>query len=106
MRGLKDKVALVTGGLGDLGYASIVRLVEEGCQVASFDLKTDDEKKLSALGVFHQSVDISKELRGAFRFPRCRGDSCGMERHPLGEHHRHDSRHPEHRAADENRGRR
>jgi NAD(P)-dependent dehydrogenase (short-subunit alcohol dehydrogenase family) len=61
MRGLKDKVALVTGGLGDLGYASIVRLVEEGCQVASFDLKTDDEKKLSALGVFHQSVDISKE---------------------------------------------
>jgi NAD(P)-dependent dehydrogenase (short-subunit alcohol dehydrogenase family) len=61
MRGLKDKVALVTGGLGDLGYASIVRLVEEGCRVASFDLKAGDEKKLSALGVFHQSVDISKE---------------------------------------------
>jgi NAD(P)-dependent dehydrogenase (short-subunit alcohol dehydrogenase family) len=61
MRGLKDKVALVTGGLGDLGYASIVRLVEEGCRVASFDLKSDDEKKLSGLGVFHQSIDISKE---------------------------------------------
>jgi NAD(P)-dependent dehydrogenase (short-subunit alcohol dehydrogenase family) len=30
MRGLKGKIALVTGGLGDLGYASIVRLVEEG----------------------------------------------------------------------------
>lgn len=61
MRGLKGKIALVTGGLGDLGYASIVRLVEEGCCVASFDLKTDDAQKLSALGVFHQAVDIADE---------------------------------------------
>jgi len=61
MRGLKGKIALVTGGLGDLGYASIVRLVEEGCRVASFDLKPDTENKLSVLGVFHQTVDISQE---------------------------------------------
>ena len=29
MRGLKDKVAIITGGLGDLGYASAVVLAEE-----------------------------------------------------------------------------
>jgi NAD(P)-dependent dehydrogenase (short-subunit alcohol dehydrogenase family) len=61
MRGLKGKVALVTGGLGDLGYASIARLVEEGCRVASFDLKPDADQKLGALEVFHQSVDITRE---------------------------------------------
>lgn len=61
MRGLKGKIALVTGGLGDLGHASIVRLVEEGCRVASFDLKSDSEKTLASLGVFHQAVDISAE---------------------------------------------
>lgn len=61
MRGLTGKIALVTGGLGDLGYASIVRLVEEGCRVASFDLKPDAENRLGVLGVFHQTVDISKE---------------------------------------------
>src|SRR5882757_6422721 len=59
MRGLRDRIVLVTGGLGDLGYASIVRLVEEGCRVASFDLKADTDKKLGTLGVFHQAVDIS-----------------------------------------------
>lgn len=61
MRGLQGKTALVTGGLGDLGYASIVRLVEEGCRVASFDLKADGDSKLGRLGVFHQAVDISNE---------------------------------------------
>jgi dihydroanticapsin dehydrogenase len=61
MKGLTGKIALVTGGLGDLGYASIVRLVEEGCRVASFDLKADATGKLAALGVFHQPVDISDE---------------------------------------------
>ncbi|MFO1451209.1 MAG: SDR family oxidoreductase [Opitutaceae bacterium] len=61
MRGLKNKVALVTGGLGDLGLASIRRLVEEGVRVASFDLKLDADGTLSRLGVFHQSVDISQE---------------------------------------------
>ncbi len=61
MRGLKGKIVLVTGGLGDLGYAAIVRLVEEGCRVASFDVKADDEGALQKLGVFHQAVDISQE---------------------------------------------
>jgi dihydroanticapsin dehydrogenase len=61
MKGLKGKVALVTGGLGDLGHASILRLLEEGCLVASFDLKSDTEGVLEKLGVFHQAVDISQE---------------------------------------------
>ncbi|MBI3878252.1 MAG: SDR family oxidoreductase, partial [Verrucomicrobia bacterium] len=39
MRGLKNKVAIVTGGLGDLGGASVVRLREEGCRVVVFDVK-------------------------------------------------------------------
>jgi len=61
VRGLPGKIALVTGGLGDLGFASIVRLVEEGCVVASFDLKADTAGKLAALGVFHQTVNIADE---------------------------------------------
>lgn len=58
MRGLTGKVALVTGGLGDLGFAAVQRLVEENCRVATFDLKEDASKRLPA-GVFHQSVDVS-----------------------------------------------
>ena len=59
MKGLADKVALVTGGLGDLGYASVLRLVEEGCRVATFDLKNDKDNLLGPQGVFHQSVDVT-----------------------------------------------
>jgi NAD(P)-dependent dehydrogenase (short-subunit alcohol dehydrogenase family) len=61
MKGLKDKIALVTGGLGDLGRASILRLVEEGCRVASFDLKQDEAGELEKIGVYHQAVDVSSE---------------------------------------------
>lgn len=63
MKGLKNKVALVTGGLGDLGLASIERLVEEGCRVASFDLRSDEAGKLAALGVHHEAVDIGDEAQ-------------------------------------------
>ena len=61
MRGLEGKIALVTGGLGDLGHASIIRLLEEGCRVASFDLKADASGILEKDEVFHQTVDISRE---------------------------------------------
>jgi NAD(P)-dependent dehydrogenase (short-subunit alcohol dehydrogenase family) len=61
MKGLKGKIALVTGGLGDLGYAAIVRLLEEGCQVASLDIKTDNKGALEKQRVFHQVVDIAQE---------------------------------------------
>jgi NAD(P)-dependent dehydrogenase (short-subunit alcohol dehydrogenase family) len=61
MKGLKDKVAIVTGGLGDLGYASAQRLVEEGCRVALFDLKPDTEGRARAIGAACHAVDISNE---------------------------------------------
>jgi NAD(P)-dependent dehydrogenase (short-subunit alcohol dehydrogenase family) len=61
MRGLKDKVAIVTGGLGDLGYASAERLIEEGCRVALFDIIPDSNGKAKAIGAHAYQVDISIE---------------------------------------------
>ena len=61
MKGLKDKPAIVTGGLGDLGYASAQRLIEEGCRVALFDLKPDTEGRAQAIGAAFHAVDISNE---------------------------------------------
>jgi len=70
MRGLKGKVAIVTGGLGDLGFAAAVRLVEEGCRVATFDLKDDAQGRIKDLGATHYAVDISDEqsVRNACRW--------------------------------------
>ncbi len=59
MRGLPGKVALVTGALGDLGFAAVQRLVEEGCRVAAFDIKSDTDGRLSAMDVFAQAVDVT-----------------------------------------------
>ena len=73
MRGLKDRIAVVTGGLGDLGRAAIIRLREEGCRVASLDLKEDTEGVLEKLGVFHQAIDISQETAVAEACQRIRG---------------------------------
>lgn len=61
MRGLKDRVAIVTGGLGDLGYASAERLIEEGCTVAVFDVIPDAKGKAQAIGARSYLVDISHE---------------------------------------------
>jgi NAD(P)-dependent dehydrogenase (short-subunit alcohol dehydrogenase family) len=61
MRGLKDQVAIVTGGLGDLGYASAARLVEEGCRVALFDIKTDPQQRAAQISCSLFQVDISNE---------------------------------------------
>jgi dihydroanticapsin dehydrogenase len=62
MRGLKDKTVIITGGLGDLGYASGQRLVEEGCQVALFDQKADPDKA-AAIGCRSWQVDITDEAQ-------------------------------------------
>ena len=61
MRGLKDRVVIVTGGLGDLGYASAVRLREEGCRVALFDLRPDSDGRAAAIGAHAYAVDTSDE---------------------------------------------
>ena len=58
MRGLKDKVAIVTGGMGDLGLASAIRLREEGCKVAIFDVK----EKTDQIGdISYYQTDITNE---------------------------------------------
>ncbi len=41
MRGLQDKVAIVTGGASGIGLAVSQRLAEEGCTVGIFDLNGD-----------------------------------------------------------------
>ena len=61
MKGLKDRCALVTGGIGDLGYASAIRLKEEGCKVALFDIKPDEEGMAEKIGSRFWQVDISDE---------------------------------------------
>ncbi len=61
MRGLKEKIAVITGGLGDLGYAVAQRLHEEGCKVVLVDLQADQENKAAAINAFFVRADISNE---------------------------------------------
>ena len=61
MRGLKGRTAIVTGGLGDLGYEVARRLVEEDCAVAILDLKADGHNRAAAIGAAAYQVDISDE---------------------------------------------
>ncbi|MBD2757638.1 SDR family NAD(P)-dependent oxidoreductase [Spirosoma validum] len=61
MRGLKDKIIVITGGLGDLGYATAIRMAEEGCVVVMVDLQPDTDQKAAALGAHFWQLDISDE---------------------------------------------
>ena len=63
MRGLKNRVSIITGGLGDLGYASAQRLVEEGCKVALFDLREDTDGLGKRISSPVHTVDISNEAQ-------------------------------------------
>ncbi|MFQ5551313.1 MAG: glucose 1-dehydrogenase [Gemmatimonadales bacterium] len=65
MRGLADKLALVTGAGGGIGTAICERLAEEGCHVALFDRDADAARaageKVEALGrrATTHTVDIT-----------------------------------------------
>ena len=61
MRGLKDKIAVVTGGLGDLGYAAAERLAREGCRVVILDVIPDEEGRARKAGTLYLQADISSE---------------------------------------------
>ncbi|MDV6212712.1 SDR family oxidoreductase [Rhodococcus erythropolis] len=47
MRGLKDKVALVTGGASGIGAATVMRLHEEGTLIAIGDIDIDGARGIS-----------------------------------------------------------
>ncbi|MFT3748843.1 MAG: SDR family oxidoreductase [Agriterribacter sp.] len=61
MRGLSGKIALITGGLGDLGYATAQRLYEEGCKIILADVQPDSIGKANLINAHFIQVNISKE---------------------------------------------
>jgi NAD(P)-dependent dehydrogenase (short-subunit alcohol dehydrogenase family) len=70
LKGLEDRVVVVTGGASGLGFATARRLLYEGAKVALFDI-TDAERAASELGgdrVFAAALDVSVEeqVRRAF----------------------------------------
>jgi len=54
--GLKDKVVIVTGGARGIGLATARRFAQEGCRVASWDVK--DGEAQEGGGIF-QKVDVT-----------------------------------------------
>src|ERR1700727_3569227 len=49
MRGLNGKRAIVTGGGSGIGRATVLRLIEEGCEVGIFDIDQDGANETVAL---------------------------------------------------------
>jgi dihydroanticapsin dehydrogenase len=74
MRGLEGKSVIVTGGLGDLGYAAAQRLVAEGCRVTLFDIADDVSSMASAAGCRFEQVDISDEAAVSAACERTAGE--------------------------------
>jgi 2-hydroxycyclohexanecarboxyl-CoA dehydrogenase len=70
MRGLRGKVAVVTGGGGGIGGAVCRRLAEEGAKVAVFDL---DE---AAAATVAEAISASGGTAKAFRCDITRHDDC------------------------------
>ncbi len=63
MRGLKEKVVVVTGGAGGMGKAICRRFIEEGAKVAIFDLHAEEAvalaKELGEDRTHVEALDIS-----------------------------------------------
>lgn len=60
MKGLKDKTAIVTGGGTGIGFATVLRLLEEGCRVGVLDWSDSGENELTKLGNVHfEKCDIT-----------------------------------------------
>ena len=62
MRDLKGKTAIVTGGGQGIGKAITLRLAEEGCNVAIFDLKPDTAEETAAAAVGFQAPPIGSGI--------------------------------------------
>ena len=63
---VRDKVVVVTGGLGQLGRQYSLALVDRGAKVAIFDLQVDEERvaerfgaRVQDEGLLFLSVDVT-----------------------------------------------
>ncbi len=58
--GIRNRVALVTGGVRGIGLAIVHRLLEEGCHVAVCDIDAEAAEALPQ-GVFFTTCDVGEE---------------------------------------------
>lgn len=63
MKGLKDKVVIVTGGAGGIGSATCRRLAEEGAKVTIFDMNLEAAEKLvNEINQYGQALAIQCDI--------------------------------------------